>query len=65
MEDLKIGDIVILKSGSARMTVSKFTGSAKNRVVCAWYVDGEIKYEEFEKAMLTMEDDTDLEASFT
>lgn len=38
MSNLNTGDVVVLKSGGPRMTVTK-TGLAKRHVVCTWFDD--------------------------
>ena len=39
MADLKVGDVVKLKSGSVNMTVTKVR-LASGRVECMWFPDG-------------------------
>jgi len=41
MEDLKAGDVVILKSNSPKMTIIEITSS--NKVNCSWFVGNELK----------------------
>lgn len=36
MDDFQLGDIVVLKSGGPRMTVTQ-TGLTHNRVECTWF----------------------------
>lgn len=52
MEQLKVGDTVVLKSGGPVMTVAKIT---RNKVLCGWFKTEEQDnplYEEFDIAML-------------
>ena len=42
MEEIKIGDVVWLKSGSPAMTVTKILSD--NLCECTMYVDGKIEY---------------------
>jgi len=56
MENIKVGDVVELKSGSCEMTVENINDS---KVVCIWYDDNEIKKREFEKGTLRKITDQD------
>ncbi len=39
--EIKIGDIVVLKSGGPKMTICAFGGTAQERTAaCKWFVDG-------------------------
>lgn len=39
-ERFEVGDVVVLRSGSPRMTVEKVEPVDAGRVVCTWYQDG-------------------------
>ncbi len=45
MEGFKIGDVVMLKSGGPKMTISNEgdLGSAGRGALCQWFVEGDIK----------------------
>lgn len=46
--DLKVGDVVVLKSGSPRMTIqniAKYNYSDKDKAKCVWF-EGAKKYED-------------------
>jgi uncharacterized protein YodC (DUF2158 family) len=68
MEQLKIGDVVKLNSGSDKMTISYVIGDAENMIIdnalkhqgfddgdvmCQWSYNHEIKKEVFKKNILT------------
>lgn len=46
MNDLKEGDVVRLKSGGPKMTISTMD-EVNKRVYCKWFVNGELKSEKF------------------
>ncbi len=48
--ELKVGDVVVLKSGGHKMTVASTDGSS---VTCDWSVRGDIKSKCFAVAQLT------------
>ena len=39
-DNIKVGDVVQLKSGGPKMTVSRHGQDDNNIVVCNWFVDG-------------------------
>ena len=49
IEELKVGDTVILKSGSPRMTIDTITN---NEVLCVWINNNKTEKEIFNIAML-------------
>lgn len=49
--DLKVGDVVVLKSGGPKMTVDTLQNTRKN-LVCCWMENGQIQYAEFKPDML-------------
>jgi len=60
MENIKIGDIVVLNSGGPNMTVENIDGE---KIVCLWFTDNGCKQENFKKEMLyhiTDEDDKEM-----
>ncbi len=68
MEDLKIGDVVQLKSGGPKMTISDFGDysideSGKEQARCVWFDRKEKKSAPFDMRILKKyeEDDEDLD----
>jgi uncharacterized protein YodC (DUF2158 family) len=55
---MNVGDIVWLKSGGPKMTVSSFISSATGRkeYVCHWFVGGDLRRDRFEEDELTTSD---------
>lgn len=55
----KIGDVVVLKSGSMSMTVNSlstnYNGHFNGYVNCKWHSDGKIHEEEFHQDSLELE----------
>ncbi|WP_286883400.1 MULTISPECIES: YodC family protein [Sphingobacterium] len=47
MEEIKVGDVVQLKSGGVKMTVEEITEDQDNKtlVTCCWFNGGEYKSE--------------------
>ncbi|MBC8755008.1 DUF2158 domain-containing protein [Kordia sp. YSTF-M3] len=52
MEELKIGDVVILKSGGPRMTIYNVLS---NNVYCQWFKNEELIHGDFEKGVLELD----------
>lgn len=55
----KVGDLVVLKSGSPKMTVTKVIISAKYEVflgtyTCSWFVDTNLIFEDFNQDSLDL-----------
>ncbi|WP_282111696.1 YodC family protein [Maribacter stanieri] len=46
MDELKIGDVVMLKSGGPSMTIYKVV---RNHISCKWFAEKELSYADFEK----------------
>jgi uncharacterized protein YodC (DUF2158 family) len=56
--DLKIGDVVRLKSGGPKMTIAEIGDSDDKRVKCIWF-DGNKKNEDiFEEAIIAIAEPT-------
>jgi uncharacterized protein YodC (DUF2158 family) len=59
--EFKVGDIVILKSGSPAMTIDKFVWNPlkgeyyTDKVECVWFVKTELKREVFQTSSLEHE----------
>ncbi|CAI3951565.1 YodC family protein [Commensalibacter communis] len=49
MDIIKIGDIVMLKSGSPMLTVSDIDDGG---ILCVWFVEGEVKTYQFNRFVL-------------
>lgn len=54
MSDLKVGDVVYLKSGGPAMTINGKAGMGAEWS-CAWFVDSENKKADFKPEALTTE----------
>jgi uncharacterized protein YodC (DUF2158 family) len=58
MKIFKIGDIVQLKSGGPKMTISledlKVSGTSTGKVHCEWFINGEVKTYLFNEEVLTL-----------
>lgn len=54
MSDLKVGDVVYLKSGGPAMTVNKVL-SERDNAECTWFQDNELKDHIFNQGSLTKE----------
>lgn len=52
--DIKIGDVVWLKSGGPAMTVREH-GRFEGYFSCNWFYNGDVKYEDFHISQLTKE----------
>ncbi|WP_081997765.1 YodC family protein [Wocania ichthyoenteri] len=52
MNDLKVGDVVVLKSGGPSMTIYQIG----NDVSCKWFDGNELKYGGFVKEELELEE---------
>ena len=48
-EEIKVGDIVKVKSGGPKMTVESITNDT---IFCKWFVKKEVREEFFERLML-------------
>jgi uncharacterized protein YodC (DUF2158 family) len=45
---LSVGDVVVLKSGSPKMTVESFRSSENGQIaVCRWFVEGTVSRADF------------------
>lgn len=55
MRELKIGDVVVLKSGSPDMTIQAFGNN--NNVKCMWFAENDVKQEVFSIESLELADD--------
>lgn len=53
MSELKLGDVVRLKSGSPSMAVNSISGS---RIFCLWFIDGELNEGIFDAASLVIDE---------
>ncbi len=54
--DLKVGDVVELKSGGPDMTVEE-VNNTKRQAKCLWFVDGDVKNSYFKFDALKKVDD--------
>lgn len=54
MSDLKVGDVVYLKSGGPAMTINS-KAKMGTEWTCAWFIDSEIKKADFRPEALTTE----------
>ena len=58
MKELKIGNVVILKSGGSQMTVSQILDNDK--IECDWFdKEGKVQKHIFHKEMLEIDEQTD------
>lgn len=59
-EEIKVGDVVMLRSGGPRMTVGSVerTGSGQH-AFCYWFGEGGVKTDKFPSAILDIVNDED------
>ncbi|MCL4481148.1 MAG: DUF2158 domain-containing protein [Bacteroidetes bacterium] len=58
MKNFKIGDVVQLKSGGPKMTISQEDvnshGHFSGKIICEWFYDGDVKWHSFYEEELTL-----------